>query len=155
MIPLTDETILENLNLAMQSKIILLYIGIILFTLSVVCFIFFKLKHSSNSKIFYSVGMIIFSLFLIMRYDTINYSLKNNSWYVETDTVVRTKATQQESNITSYSIYLKNHGIFSGTKNDYHEFSNGDSVYLVIAKGRFGNTIPITIYSTQKYIYNQ
>lgn len=95
----------------------------------------------------------------LLKYNATNYSIKNNTWYVETDTVQ--KSTLEVSrNIggghgsSYYYLDLTKYGTISVDSNTYATLHKGDTVYIVIIQGRNGATYPTSqIYPTSEWSY--
>ena len=163
MTQLTDTMIINSFNNSSPLfKIELIIFGITLLFLFFIYFIKFKKEKTAKEKkatliaiviIFFLVGIPVIKGFF--KYTAINYSVKNNSWYVAIDTVERTDSKTNDGK-TSYYVYLSDHGKISISRNTYYNLFNSNSVYVVIVKGRFGGTYATSqIYPTNKYIYNK
>ena len=162
MTQLTNEIIIKNFNTSTPFfKLALIFFGVAFLIFCIVYFIKFKRKKTKSEKKDILIGIVIIFLLIgipvfkgLVKYNAINYSLKNNSWYVEIDTIERTKSSSDGDGNTSYYVYLTEHGKVSVSSNIYHSISKGDSVYVVIVKGIFGLTYTTNqIYPTSKYIY--
>lgn len=162
MTQLTNEMIIKNFNISTQIfKTGFKFFVVISLIIGIIYFIKFKKeKTTSGKKGIIAAITIAFLLICILqfkdflKYNAISYSLENNSWYVEIDTVARTKLHTDGDGNTSYYVYLTEHGKVSISQKTYSGLSKGSSVYVVIAKGRFGGTYATSqIYSTNRYIY--
>jgi len=164
MTQLTDSMIINSFNSSSPFlKLELILFSVMFLVLGVVYFIKFKREKTTSGKKSIIIGIVIV-LFLLgipvfkgfLKYNAINYSVQNNSWYVVTDTVERTKSSTDDDGDTSYYVYLSEHGKVSVGRRTYYDLFNCDSVYVVIVKGRFGGTYATSqIYPTDEYIYKK
>lgn len=162
MTKLTNEMIIRNFNTNMPfMEIILIYLVAILVIFGIIYFLKLKKEQSIRKKRGQIIVLIIILLLIgiptingILEYDAINYSLKNNSWYVEKDTVARTRISRDDEGDETCYVYLTNYGKVSVDRRTYYNITKGDTVYVVIAKGRFGGTyVTSQIYPANKYTY--
>ena len=162
MTQLTDSMIINSFNSSSPFfRLELILFGVMFLIIGIVYFIKFKKEKTTSGKKSIIIGIVIALLLFgipvfkgFLKYNAISYSVENNSWYVVTDTVERTKSSTDDDGDTSYYVYLTEHGKVSISRNIYYDLSKGDSVYVVIAKGRFGGTYATSqIYTTDKYIY--
>ena len=161
MTPLTNNMIIQDLkeNSPLISIQLIIIAGMILIFGIIY---FFKLKKEQNSgrkrDIIRRVIIItfVFSIPLFkgnLEYSAIQYSIKNNCFEVVTDTVARTTTSKTSSGNTTYYVYLTNNGKVDVSSRTYYASSDGTSVYVVIAKGRFGGKYPTEVYLTSNYQY--
>jgi len=160
---LTDEMIINSLNKSSPFfRIELIVFGLMLLVMCVAYFIKFKKEKTTRGKKGIIIGSVI-ALVLVgipvfkgfLKYNAINYSIENNSWYVVTDIVERRKMSTDDGD-TTYYIYLFEHGKVSVSRNTYYDLSEGKSAYVVLVKGRFGGTYTTgQIYATDEYIYKK
>lgn len=159
MTQLTNDMIIQSINKSSPFMMLeLILFGGMLLIFGIICF--FKLKKEKNSR--KKEGMIIgivliafFNVILVnknhLKYIAIQYSIKNNCFEVVTDTVVRTSLSTDND---EYYVYLTNNGKVTVKKNTYYNCLEGTSVYVVIAKGRFGGKYATgQIYLTSRYQY--
>lgn len=164
MTQLTDKMIINSFNTSTPFfKLELIAIGIFLLIIGIIYFFKYKKEKTTSRK--KDIIIVIFIVFLVigielfenlLKYNAIIYSIENNSWYVETDTVERKKSSTNDRGNTSYYVYLTNRGKVSVNMKKYYSLSKGNTVYVVIVKGRFGKTYTTSqIYSTREYTYNK
>ena len=164
MTQLTDEMIINSFSKSSPFfRIELIIFGLVFLVMGIAYFIKFKKEKTTKGKKGIIIGVIIVALLLgiplfkaFLKYNAINYSVENNSWYVETDTVVRRKFSTDDDGDTTYYIYLSEYGKVSVSRGIYYDLSEGDSAYVVLVKGRFGGTYTSgQIYATDEYIYKK
>ena len=164
MTQLTDSMIINSFNSSSPFlRLELILFSVMFLVLGIVYFIKFKREKTTSGKKGIIIGIVIALLLFgipvfkgFLKYNAINYSVENNSWYVVTDTVERTKSSTDDDGDTSYYVYLSEHGKVSVGRSTYYNLFNGDSVYVVIVKGRFGGTYATSqIYPTDEYIYKK
>ncbi|MFR2570548.1 MAG: hypothetical protein ACLS90_02440 [Clostridia bacterium] len=161
MTQLTNEMIIQSLNknfVFMRLDFILS--AIILLVFGIIYFLKGRREQNSRRKKGIIIG-VIFIAFLMgvpafknsLKYSAIQSSIKNNCFEVVIDTVARTDFTTADGD-TTYYVYLTNNGKMPVSQNTYYHISSGDSVYVVIAKGRFGGKYPTgQLYLTSEYQY--
>lgn len=160
MTQLTNKMIIQGLNENSSfMKLELIFLGLLILLLVTVSF--FKLKKSGKGKkIILMLFMFAFFIGIPViksypQYSSIQYSIKNNCFEVVTDTIVRKKHTSG----SGYYVYLTNNGVIHVDNNTYYDCSEGESVYVVITKDKFGKKyltgelFSTRIYSTSKYQY--
>ena len=162
MIQLTDSMIINSLNTILPSlKSELIFLGVLFLSIGILNFIKFKREKTTRGKSI--IIVIVISLLLIgipvfkafLKYNAINYSVKNNSWYVATDIVERRKISTSFED-AFYYIYLSEYGKISVSRKTYYDLLNSDSVYVLIVKGRLGGIYATNqIYPTDEYIYKK
>lgn len=160
MTQLTNEMIIQDLNENCSfMKFVLIFLGLLILLFVTVSF--FKLKKSGKEKKI--ILMLFMFAFLIgipvikcyPQYSSIQYSIKNNCFEIVTDTIVSKKHTSK----SGYYVYLTNNGVIHVDNNTYYDCSEGESVYVVITKDKFGKKYltgeiySTIIYSTRKYQY--
>ena len=160
MTPLTNDMIIQNLNESspFMRLEILLYFGLFLIY-GIVCFFKFKKEQNSERKKIILTFVILLTLFLgipifkaCLKYRAIQYSIDNKCFEVMTDTVVRTSSNTDRHGNTTYYVYLTQNGKITVSKTTYWKCTTGDSVYVVIAKGRFGGKYKTgNLYLTSRY----
>ena len=162
MIQLTNEMIIESLSKSSPfMKLELILFGIVLLVFGIVYFIKFrKEQNSGRKKSIIIAAVLIVLLFVIpifkgfLKYNAIQNSIKNNSFEVVTDTVVRTSSSIDDDGDTTYYVYLNNNGKVTVNENTYYNLSSGKSVYVVLAKGILGGKyLTGQIYLTSQYQY--
>lgn len=161
---LTSDIIINGLNKDYQSLFISVLIwGVVFLVMGIAAFINFKKDQNSSRKKGTIIGILIvlvligFPLFKsFLTCNAIKHSLNNNSWSVETDTILRTKSSTDDDGDTSYYAYLKKYGKLSVGRSNYYDLSSGKTVYVVVVKGVLGGTYATSpIYPTGRYTYNQ
>lgn len=144
--------------------IFLVALGFVIFTFV----IYFKDKKERDK-----VTVIILLIALIaVSIQFCRYSYKsaimiyayNNNWYVETDTIIISKTetltsydTGGNGMRTKHFVYLEKYGKIelSGFIENFYSRHSGDSVYIILYKGIFGDTYAFsTIYPLKEYEYN-
>ena len=164
MISLTNEMILENLNnYCFSLQLGLLTFGAIFLILIFIGFIVFiteknTIKKNTTKILIILITLIFPLLYYLLKYSTTSYSIKNNSWYVVTDSIeqIQIKPSKKSSR-NSYYVYLKENGKVSANRSQYSNWIfEGDSVYVIIVKGRFSETFVATpLYPTKEYLYKK
>ena len=160
---LTDSMIINSLNASSPFlRIELIFFGVMFLIIGIVYFIKFKKEKTTDGKHGIIIGIVIALLLFgipvfkeFLKYNAINYSVENNSWYVVTDTVERTKWINDSDGDDSYYVYLNEHGKLSISRLTYFGLLKGDSVYVIIVKGRLGGTYISHIYPADEYIYKK
>ena len=105
------------------------------------------------APLFFFIGTIIF----LNNYNAYNYVITNKSWAVTTDTIVDKNYNLHDSDgISSYHYFvtLLNNGKCFVSDTEYNNLNNGDSVYVVLIKGKNGKVFSSQIYSTNNYYYD-
>lgn len=159
---LTREMIIEALKIEQGAiKLFFVILCVVFVTSIVISFIKFR-KYDSNSRNKYIiVGMSLVMLLLLIplwmlykKYDALNYSIENNCWSVEKDVITEKRSSRDDDGDYKYHVVLSQHGKFSVTQREYFDYNQGEVVYVIIAKGRFGGTYTSKIfYSTSYYHY--
>lgn len=162
MTQLTNDMIIQSLNKSSPfMRLELILFGGMLLIFGIVYFFKFKKEQNSGRKKGIIIGVVL-SAFLIgipvfkgsLKYSAIQYSIENNCFEVVTDTVARTNSSTDDDGDTTYYVYLTNNGKVTVSRNTYYDCSAGKSVYVVIAKGRFGGKYPTgQLYLTSRYQY--
>lgn len=159
MTQLTNDMIIQKLNNGSSFLRLELILFGLLFLGFVIAF-FIKLKYSSRKKSTI-IGVVIATLLIgipifisSLKYNAIQYSIKNNCFEVVTDTIVRTDSSRDDDGHTTHYIYLANNGKIAVSSSTYLDCSTEKSVYVVIANGRFGGKyLTGQIYPTRYYQY--
>ena len=162
MTQLTNEMIIQSLNKSSPFMKLEL-IGFVAIFLIYGIVYFFKFKKEKNYGKGKDIIIFVFILAALigipifngsLKYSAIQYSIKNNCFEVITDTVVRKKISKDNDGDSTYYVYLTNNGKINVSRNTYYDCSDGESVYVVIAKGRFGRKYQTgQLYSTINYQY--
>ena len=164
---LTSIRIINDLTASSSTYVItFIFIIIALFFVFFIFFRNFKEGKDTFEKIIALMPILFFLILLgsplinsLLKYNATNYSIKNNTWYVETDTVQKSKSEYYRrsggsSTSSEYFLYLSKYGKVSVDSNTYATLHKGDTVYIVIIQGRNGATYPTSqIYSTSKWSY--
>lgn len=162
MTQLTNEMIIQSLNKSSPFMRLEL-IGLVLIILLYGIVYFFKLKKEQTSRKKKDIIIFVFLLvFLIgipvfkgyLKYNAIQYSIENNCFEVVTDTVARKKFNTNNKGNSTYYVFLTNNGKITVGSNTYYDCSDGESVYVVIAKSKFGKKyLTGQLYPTNSYEY--
>ena len=159
---LTNEMIIQSLNKSSTfSKLELISLGGMLLIFGIVLFLKLKKEQNSENKKGIIIGVILIAILIGMpvfksylKYSAIQYSIENNCFEVVTDTIARTNFSTDDDGDTTYYVYLTNNGKITVSQKTYYDCSNEKSVYVVIAKGRFGGKYPTgQLYLTSIYKY--
>ncbi len=160
MTQLTNEMIIQSLNNRSPfMSLDLILLGGMLLIVGISYFFKIKKEKDSRRKSGIIIGVILIA-FLIgipilkssLKYSAIQYSIENNCFEVVTDTVARTNSRTYDDGAATYYVYLTNNGKVTVNSSTYDDCSSGKSVYVVIAKGRFGGKYPTgQLYLTSKY----
>lgn len=162
MTQLTNEMIIQSLNKSSPFfRLELILFGVMFLVFGIVYFIKLKKEQNTGRKKGIIIGIAIVVLLLgipvgkgFLKYSAIQNSIKNNSFEVVTDTVVRTSSSTDDDGDTTHYVYLTNNGKITVSRNTYYDCSQGKSVYVVIAKGIFGGKYPTgQLYLTSRYQY--
>lgn len=167
MIQLNDDIILSNIQQSSSNSHILFIvfgsITILITILTIIISVKFKKKtdkfkykeifYKMVAPLFFFIGTIIF----LNNYNAYNYVITNKSWAVTTDTIVDKNYNLHDSDgISSYHYFvtLLNNGKCFVSDTEYNNLNNGDSVYVVLIKGKNGKVFSSQIYSTNNYYYD-
>ena len=159
---LTNEMIIESLNKNSPFlKLELILFGVMILVFGIVYFIKFKREQNSGRKKGIIISVVILLVLIgipvfkgVFEYNAIQYSIKHECFEVVTDTIVRTDSITGDNGNKTYYIYLNDNGKMTVSRRDFYNFFNGNSVYVVIAKGRLGGRYKTgQIYLTSEYQY--
>ncbi len=159
---LTNDMIIQSLSKSSPfMRLELILFGAMLIIFGIVYFVKFKKEQNSGRKKDIIITAVIIALLVgipvvkdSLKYSAIQYSIENNCFEVVTDTVARTNFSTDDDGDRTYYVYLTNNGKVTVSQNTYYDCSTGKSVYVVIAKGRFGGKYPTgQLYLTSQYQY--
>lgn len=170
---LTNSIIISDLNTIKVSTNQSLTLGIITIISLTILFIWALKQSISNPKLIKrktSNIITIIILFIVMIIilvppffknlflkNAIQYSLNNNFWTVEIDTLEKLEKDiivhRRRTNIEYYA-HFSEHGKVQIPQKGYENLPENQDVYIIIVKGRFGGTYATRlIYPTNEFNY--
>ena len=163
---LTNEMIIEQLNSIVNDyTILIVFFAVMALATGIVVYIFGIKKAQVPKRKECTVIMLLFPMAVVVMIfmafpitNAIQYSLQNNCFEIEVDTIVRkeySKKYRKESDgDKQYTVYLRNNDSHRVSEKKFDNLNVGDSVYTIIVKNKSGKRYCVgEIFPTKQYQY--
>ena len=164
MIQLNTDEIINILYEALGNNLSILYLKISFFIILIISFLVTLKFEKSNSKKEMKKFYIVITIFIfilisvnnIFMHFAIKNSIKNISFEIKTDNIIRIKKSLLFDD--NYYVYLANNGkiLIDLSQNKVKHYSKGDSLNVSTIDGILGKKYTVNkIISSKDYYYNE
>ena len=164
MIQLNTDEIINILYEALGNNLSILYLKISFFIILIISFLVTLKFEKSNSKKEMKKFYIVITIFIfilisvnnIFMHFAIKNSIKNISFEIKTDNIIRIKKSLLFDD--NYYVYLANNGkiLIDLSQNKVKHYSKGDSLNVITIDGILGKKYTVNkIISSKDYYYNE